>query len=215
MFQQIEVVARRANVDGFVIGPNSDTNFYWRRSPRTERPKSDRCGRHASRQRRASDLPRRRHPRSFSRRGPPLLASRSPLTFLRPAAGHLPDRPRRADRSGAGRRRRPRTGRRLRARAHRARPRPAALGAVRHLRRPRSLHGDFGRSVLTSQPRARRHQARLSGDARARDVAHPDRRRARRADGRPRGGEPRPLARPHRARRSAWSAIRCRSSGSG
>jgi peptide/nickel transport system substrate-binding protein len=29
MFQQIEVAARRKTVDGFVIGPNSDTNYYW------------------------------------------------------------------------------------------------------------------------------------------------------------------------------------------
>jgi peptide/nickel transport system substrate-binding protein len=29
MFQQIEVAARRKSVDGFVIGPNSDTNYYW------------------------------------------------------------------------------------------------------------------------------------------------------------------------------------------
>jgi peptide/nickel transport system substrate-binding protein len=28
MFQQIEVAARRANVDGFVIGPSFDNNFY-------------------------------------------------------------------------------------------------------------------------------------------------------------------------------------------
>jgi peptide/nickel transport system substrate-binding protein len=29
MFQQIEVAARRKGVEGFVIGPNSDTNYYW------------------------------------------------------------------------------------------------------------------------------------------------------------------------------------------
>jgi len=28
MFQQTEVAGRRKNVDGFVIGPNSDTNLY-------------------------------------------------------------------------------------------------------------------------------------------------------------------------------------------
>jgi peptide/nickel transport system substrate-binding protein len=28
MFQETEVVARRANVDGFVIGPSFDNNFY-------------------------------------------------------------------------------------------------------------------------------------------------------------------------------------------
>jgi peptide/nickel transport system substrate-binding protein len=28
MFQQTEVAARRKNVDGLVIGPNSDTNLY-------------------------------------------------------------------------------------------------------------------------------------------------------------------------------------------
>ena len=35
MFQQIEVAARRKNVDGFVIGPTSDTNYY-AGSPRTD-----------------------------------------------------------------------------------------------------------------------------------------------------------------------------------
>ncbi len=29
MFQQVEVAARRANVDGFIIGASSDTTFYW------------------------------------------------------------------------------------------------------------------------------------------------------------------------------------------
>jgi peptide/nickel transport system substrate-binding protein len=28
MYQEAEVVARRANVDGFVIGPSFDNNFY-------------------------------------------------------------------------------------------------------------------------------------------------------------------------------------------
>jgi peptide/nickel transport system substrate-binding protein len=29
MFQEIEVAARRTNVDGFIIGPNFGTNFYY------------------------------------------------------------------------------------------------------------------------------------------------------------------------------------------
>jgi peptide/nickel transport system substrate-binding protein len=28
MFQEVEVAARRANVDGFVIGPSFDNNLY-------------------------------------------------------------------------------------------------------------------------------------------------------------------------------------------
>ena len=29
LFQEIEVAARRKNVDGFIIGPNFGTNFYY------------------------------------------------------------------------------------------------------------------------------------------------------------------------------------------
>ena len=82
---------------------------------------------------------------------PPAWRSRC-RDLPRPAAGHLPDRPRGADRPGAGRRRRPRLGRGLRAR------RGIALGLdlplwqqfliyLEHV-----LQGDFGTSVLTSRP---------------------------------------------------------------
>ena len=75
-----------------------------------------------------------------------------------------------------------------------------------------SLTGDFGTSLRTGQPVIEDILACHAGDDRARDLRHPDRRRARHAAGRPRRRQQGPLA-DQSCGSSRCSAIRCRSSG--
>ena len=113
----------------------------------------------AARRRRGRQATAMRHRSAEGCHDPAAAAVRVQLALTlphlsRPAAGHLPDRPGRADRSGAGRGRRSRAARRLRAGADRARPASAALAAVPDLCRRRRA-GRLRQLGADRQPGAR------------------------------------------------------------
>ena len=127
--------------------------------------------------------------------------SRSP-SRSRAARADVRDRPQGADRSRARDPRRSRVSRRVRGRAHRARPRQAARHAIPDLCARRAARQS--RHVAADrEPRARRHQARVPGHARTGDDRDADRHRDRRAARRRGRREAQPADRPRRALRRA------------
>ena len=129
-----------------------------------------------------------------------------------PPPGHLPDRPRGADRSGTRRCRRPRLGRGFEG-EDAARSRPAAVAAVPDLH-PTRPAGRFRHERPDLAPGDRGHRAGLPGHARARHRRHHHRRAGRDARWGLAAAAGRAAGPTIWSACSAWSATRCPCSGS-
>ena len=149
IFQQIEVAGYRKNLKGFKLGPSFDTNYVWTGLQEVMPAARSRAAMAAMQTEDAGAGQRLRLRLRWAAR--PVRPGIAHHHLSRPARGHLLHRPGHPDRSGSGGRRRPGAGQRRRAGA-RGNGLDLPLYQQFFLYLKGALQGDFGNSVLTTNP---------------------------------------------------------------